>query len=124
LKLDKTIIDNNIEKKKNLAKPGKAEFLEEARKLEFEPQAAPRVFWFVIVFFLLVFFLVLSLERLEDIELEKLRLELAERDESKLILTNTQSDDENKRRKQRVTQRVFAASTIFRMGVVCTRSNK
>lgn len=69
-------------------KPEKAEFREEERELAFEPQAAPRVFWLVIVFVFLLFLLLLSLERLEDIEFEKLRLELAERDESKLILTH------------------------------------
>lgn len=89
MKFDKIRIDDNIKtKNKNLAKPEKAEFREEEREVEFEPQAAPRVFWLVSVFFLLLFFLPLSLERLEDIELEKLRLELAERDESKLILTH------------------------------------
>lgn len=75
--------------KKNLLKSEKADFLEEEG--EFEPQATPRVFWLVVVFFF--FFLVLSFVRLENVVLEKLRLELgakelAERDESKLILRN------------------------------------
>lgn len=85
----------------NLPKSEKGDFREEEEEERaFEPQATPRVFWLVVVgvlFFLLVLLLavlLLSLERVEDAELEneKLRLELGaeeeeeERKESKLII--------------------------------------
>lgn len=71
-------------KEHNLPKSEKADFRKEEREeeREFEPQATPRVFWLVVFFF----FLQLSVERLEDEELQKFRFEFAERDESKLIV--------------------------------------